>query len=74
MIGDNFTAKEFDQFEASELYCPRCGRAQPVVKKLLLILPDGELYDYNCRICGTSVGSKKVMKKKVSSQIIIEGI
>ena len=50
--------KTFDQFTASLLYCNKCGRAMPVRERLLLILPDGELYDYLCQGCGGSVGSK----------------
>lgn len=50
--------KTFDQFSASLLYCNRCGRAMPVRQHLLLILPDGELYEYLCQGCGSSVGSK----------------
>jgi hypothetical protein len=50
--------KTFDQFSASLLYCNKCGRAMPVRERLLLVLPDGELYDYLCQGCGTSVGSK----------------
>ena len=30
----------------------------PVREKLLLVLPDGELYDYTCQGCNSSVGSK----------------
>ncbi len=30
----------------------------PVRERLLLVLPDGELYDYLCQGCGGSVGSK----------------
>jgi hypothetical protein len=50
--------KDFEQFQASVLYCDTCGRAMPVRQRLLLILPDGELYDYLCQGCGSSVGSK----------------
>ena len=50
--------KQFDQFRASLLYCNKCGRAMPVRERLLLILPDGELYDYLCQGCGSSLGSK----------------
>ena len=35
-------AQSFDQFNASLLYCSKCGRAMPVREKLLLVLPDGE--------------------------------
>lgn len=50
--------KQFEQFQASVLYCGSCQRAMPVRQRLLLILPDGELYDYRCQGCGSSVGSK----------------
>jgi DNA-directed RNA polymerase subunit RPC12/RpoP len=49
---------DFDQFEAMELYCPNCGRAVPVRKSLLLVLPNGDKYEYNCRYCGSKVGDK----------------
>ena len=48
----------YDEFEATELYCPKCGKAVPVIKSLLLILPEGDKYEYRCRFCGTSVGDK----------------
>jgi len=50
----------FREFDATELYCPKCGRAVPVRKRLLLILPEGEEYEYLCSVCGTSVGTKLV--------------
>lgn len=49
---------DFDQFEATELYCPECGYAVPVRKSLLLILPDGDKYEYRCQNCGCKVGDK----------------
>ena len=51
-------AESFGQFNAALLYCNKCGRAMPVHQRLLLILPDGELYDYTCQACNSSVGSK----------------
>jgi hypothetical protein len=51
--------KQFDTFEATTLYCPRCGEAMPVRKRLLLVLPDGEKYEYLCMRCGCSLGEKK---------------
>ena len=48
----------FEEFEAASLFCPRCRRATPVRKKLLLILPTGNKYDYVCGECGTPVGGK----------------
>jgi hypothetical protein len=51
-------ADAYEQFEASSLFCPRCRRAVPVRKKLLLVLPTGNQYDYVCQQCGTPVGGK----------------
>ena len=53
----------YKDFDATELYCPRCKRAVRVRKRLLLILPQGEKYDYTCGFCGTSVGDKLVTMK-----------
>ncbi|OIP89144.1 MAG: hypothetical protein AUK55_14990 [Syntrophobacteraceae bacterium CG2_30_61_12] len=51
---------QYQDFNATALYCPRCRRAMPVRSRLLLVLPDGELHEYLCRACSTSLGSKKV--------------
>ena len=48
----------YEEFEASELFCPRCRRSQPVRKRLLLVLPQGNRYDYACSVCGEPVGTK----------------
>jgi hypothetical protein len=48
----------YREFEAQSLFCPRCRRAGPVRKKLLLVLPTGDKYDYVCAACGTQVGAK----------------
>ncbi|MEO7296988.1 MAG: hypothetical protein ABI042_00270 [Verrucomicrobiota bacterium] len=61
-------AEQFGSFTASELYCPKCRVAQPVREKLLLILPSGELHEYLCRKCGTSLGERKVSPGKVAVQ------
>ncbi|MBN2034718.1 MAG: cytoplasmic protein [Deltaproteobacteria bacterium] len=49
---------QFKEFEATELYCSKCRRAVPVRKFLLLILPDGDKYEYRCAYCGNKVGDK----------------
>jgi hypothetical protein len=49
---------DFENLEAVALYCPRCKAAMPVRKRLLLVLPEGELFEYLCTRCGTSVGQK----------------
>jgi hypothetical protein len=52
------TNDSFDQMEASLLLCPKCRRATPVRKRLLLVLPEGDKYDYVCTECGTVSGDK----------------
>jgi hypothetical protein len=48
----------FGEFDATSLFCPRCRRATPARRKLLLVLPSGNKYDYVCAECGTAVGGK----------------
>ena len=50
----------FEQLQASVLFCGRCRAPQPVRERLLLVLPDGELYEYLCTACGESVGKPKL--------------
>jgi len=48
----------FQQIEASLLYCPKCREAMPVRKRLLLIVPEGEKYEYLCERCTSTCGTK----------------
>jgi hypothetical protein len=48
----------FGEFDATSLFCPKCRRATPTRRKLLLVLPSGNKYDYLCAECGTAVGGK----------------
>lgn len=50
--------ESFQQLEASLLYCPNCRQAMPVRKKLLLILPEGDKYEYLCVQCASTCGTK----------------
>ncbi len=64
--------RQFDQFEASSLFCPRCKKAVPVRKRLLLVLPEGERYEYLCSLCSSSIGRKmEEARKKI--QLIVTG-
>ncbi len=58
MPGPRQGNKQFDKLQATELYCPRCKAAMPVRERLLLVLPDGDKYEYLCARCGTSVGDR----------------
>ena len=61
----------FKEFDATELHCPQCKRAVPVRKRLLLVLPEGEKYEYLCGFCSTSVGTKLVRPAHDKTHIII---
>jgi hypothetical protein len=50
----------FEDFQASVLFCNRCRAPRPVRDRLLLVLPDGELWEYLCADCGASVGSRRI--------------
>jgi len=52
--------QQFENFTASALYCEKCRATMPVRERLLLILPDRELFDYLCTGCGSSVGRREV--------------
>lgn len=60
----------FKEFDATELYCPRCQRPVPVRKHLLLVLPDGDKYEYRCALCAESVGSKIDRQQKPPGIIV----
>jgi uncharacterized Zn finger protein len=55
--------EQYRDFDATELFCPQCRRAVPVKKRLLLVLANGDKYDYTCIYCGTSAGDKMVTEK-----------
>ena len=61
--------KQFEELEASSLFCSKCKKAVPVRKKLLLALPEGDKYDYLCTECGSPVGSK-ISKENTPVQFI----
>ena len=63
--------KQFDQFEATTLFCSHCNQPVPVRKKLLLALPDGDKYDYLCVQCGNSVGTK-TERNEIPVQVILK--
>jgi len=52
--------QQFENFTASSLYCEKCRAAMPVRERLLLVLPDKEIFDYLCTGCGSSVGRREI--------------
>jgi DNA-directed RNA polymerase subunit RPC12/RpoP len=63
--------RDFEDLEASQLYCPRCKRAMPVRKRLLLVLLDRETFDYVCAGCGSPIGKKEEPLRAPPSRIRI---
>ena len=61
--------RQFDQFQAKELFCPKCRTAQPVRERLLLVLPHGELYEYRCVACASSLGQREVKAPPLSAAL-----
>ncbi len=56
----SMSQQQFENFTASSLYCEKCKTAMPVRERLLLVLPDREIFDYLCAGCGSSVGQREV--------------
>ena len=52
--------QQFENFTASSPYCEKCKAAMPVRDRLLLVLPDREIFDYLCTGCGSSVGRREI--------------
>lgn len=53
--------EQFESFRASSLFCKKCNKAMPVREKLLLVLPDKEIFDYLCTGCASSLGQREVV-------------
>jgi len=68
---ESMQKSSFEQFEATSLYCPRCKAAVPVRKRLLLVLPEGEEYEYLCAYFSSSVGTK-VDKNAPQIELIVK--
>jgi hypothetical protein len=61
--------QQFESLRASSLYCQKCQSAMPVRERLLLILPEKEIYDYLCTGCASSLGQREVtMGEKMRQQ------
>ena len=56
--------RQFEAFNATELYCPRCRQAQPVRERLLLVLPSGEIHEYRCVVCASSLGTRETTARR----------
>ena len=60
----------FKEFDATQLYCPKCKQAVSVRKRLLLVLPEGDKYEYLCAFCSESVGTKIDRQRKPMTVIV----
>jgi len=47
----------------------------PVRERLLLVLPDKEIFDYLCTGCGSSVGRREItVGEKLTAQAMPDGV
>ena len=60
----------FQQLEATVLYCPQCKVAVPVRKRLLMVLPEGDKFEYLCSYCVSPLGTKVEPQSKENKLII----
>ena len=56
-------AAQFEELNATHLYCRTCRGSMPTKQRLLLTLPDGDLYGYTCAHCGAEVGTKTTVRR-----------
>jgi len=63
-------SSRFRDLDATELYCAQCKMAVPVRKRLLLVLPEGDKYEYFCPYCAETVGIKIDRNQQQTSLII----
>jgi DNA-directed RNA polymerase subunit RPC12/RpoP len=61
--------RQFRDLEATLLRCPRCADAVPVRKRLLLVLPEGDKFEYVCAHCSTTCGTKIERPPPVSLRV-----
>jgi hypothetical protein len=59
--------RQFENLRASSLYCAKCKASMPVRERLLLVLPDKEIYDYLCTGCANSLGQREVTAGEMPS-------
>lgn len=63
-------ARASQSLTASELFCPNCKASMPVRERLLLVLPDGELHEYLCVKCGSSLGERTTRQERQAKIIL----
>lgn len=66
---NTYSSYQYQDFLATRLYCSNCRASMPVIERLLLICPDGYLYEYICKNCGETVGDKKVSLNKEDKRL-----
>lgn len=60
--------RQFNEFKASELYCPKCGSSQPV-RERASALPGSKAVDLLCFRCATVVGQHTVIDRSLGGKL-----
>ena len=63
--------RQYDDLQATQVYCPTCRAAMPVRERLLLALPTGDLYLITCARCGAELA--KQTRKTGPDGIVVPG-
>ena len=60
--------RQFNEFKASELHCPKCGTSQPVRERASAV-PGTETVELLCFRCATVVGQRTVVDHSLGGKL-----
>ena len=61
-------SRQFNEFKASELHCPKCGSSQPV-RERASALPGSQTVELLCSRCATVVGQHTVIDHSLGGKL-----
>ncbi len=61
-------SRQFKEFKASELHCPKCGTSQPVGERASA-LPGSQTIELPCFRCATVVGHRTVIDHSLGGKL-----
>ena len=60
--------RQFNEFKASELHCPKCGSSQPVRQRPSAV-PGSQTIELLCFRCATVVGQHSVVDHSLAGKL-----
>lgn len=61
-------SRQFNEFKASELHCPKCGSSQPVRERASAV-PGSQTVELLCFRCATVLGQHTVIDHSLSGKL-----